>query len=52
MEIDSLTIPVLSAQLSKSRDGVFDPGKMVAAELRNITDVLVEILKEIRRNKQ
>jgi len=50
METDSLSIPVLSAKLSKARGGVFDPAKMVAAELQNITDVLVEILKEVRRN--
>jgi hypothetical protein len=51
METDSLSIPVLSAKLIKARGGVFDPAKMVAAELQNITDVLVEILKEVRRNK-
>ena len=51
MDSESLSIPVLSAKLIKARGGVFDPGKMVAAELQNITDVLVEILKEVRRNK-
>lgn len=49
METDSLSIPVLNAKLIKARGGVFDPAKMVAAELQNITDVLVEILKEVRR---
>jgi len=43
------SIPVLSARLIKTRGGVFDPTKMVAAELQNITEVLLELLKEIRR---
>ena len=51
MENDPISLPVLSATLIKARGGVFDPGKMVAAELQNITNVLFEILKEMRRNK-
>jgi hypothetical protein len=49
MEHDQISIPALNARLSAARGGVFDPTKMVAAELQNITDVLVELLKEIRR---
>jgi hypothetical protein len=51
MQDEPISLPMLSARLIKARGGVFDPGKMVAAELQNITDVLVEILKEMRRNK-
>jgi hypothetical protein len=49
METDHISIPSLSAKLAKARGGVFDPTKMVAAELQNITDLLLELLKEIRR---
>jgi hypothetical protein len=49
MDKEPIPILALSAQLAKTRGGVFDPTKMVAAELQNITDVLVELLKEIRR---
>ncbi len=51
MEHDPISLPALSAKLIKARGGVFDPAKMVAAELQNITDVLMELLKEARRNK-
>jgi len=49
MEHDPNSIPALSARFIKTRGGVFDPTKMVAAELQNITEVLLELLKEIRR---
>jgi hypothetical protein len=32
----------------RQRQGITDPAKLVAAELHNITDVLLEILKEMR----
>ncbi len=49
MEHETLSIPALSARLNKTRGGIFEPTKMVAAELQNITDILLELLKEIRR---
>jgi hypothetical protein len=49
MENDHISILSLSAKLAKARGGVFDPTKMVAAELQNITDLLLELLKEVRR---
>ena len=49
MEHDPISIASLSARLAKTRGGVFEPTKMVAAELQNITDLLLEVLKEIRR---
>jgi len=51
MEHDPISIQVLSERLIKARGGVFDPTKMVAAELQNITDVLLELLKEVRRGR-
>jgi hypothetical protein len=49
MELDQVSIPTLSAKLAKVRGGVFEPTKMVAAELQNISDLLLELLKEVRR---
>jgi hypothetical protein len=49
MENDPVSIPTLSAKFIKTRGGIFEPTKLVAAELQNITDVLLELLKEIRR---
>lgn len=49
MDDAPISLPMLSARLIKTRGGIFDPGKLVAAELQNITDVLMEILKEMRR---
>jgi hypothetical protein len=49
MEHEPISLPALSARLAKTRGGVFEPTKMVAAELQNITEVLLELLKEIRR---
>ena len=49
MENDQVSISTLSAKLAKARGGVFEPTKQVAAELQNITDVLMELLKEVRR---
>jgi hypothetical protein len=49
MEHDPISLASLSARLAKTRGGVFEPTKMVAAELQNITDLLLELLKEIRR---
>ncbi len=49
MEHETLSIAALSARFAKTRGGIFEPTKMVAAELQNITEVLLELLKEIRR---
>jgi hypothetical protein len=38
----------LSMKFDLHRRGVSDPARLVAAELHNITDVLLEILKELR----
>ena len=35
----------------RQRQGITDPAKLVAAELHNITDVLLEILKEMQARK-
>jgi hypothetical protein len=44
-----VTVSALVAKFEATRSGVSDPARMVAAELHNITDVLVELLKELRR---
>jgi hypothetical protein len=49
MEHEPLSIPALTARFSKTRSGIFEPTKLVAAELQNISEVLLELLKEIRR---
>ena len=49
MEQETLSVPALSARFAKTRGGIFEPTKQVAAELQNITEILLELLKEIRR---
>ncbi len=52
MEDDSIPVVKLSASFAKARGAVFDPPRLVAVELQNITDVLVELLKEIRLQRK
>lgn len=51
MDHDPIPVNILSDRFLKARGVSFEPSKMVAAELRNITDVLMELLKEARRLK-
>jgi hypothetical protein len=42
---------MLAVRFDGQRRGVSDPARLVAAELQNITDVLLEILKELQAKK-
>lgn len=46
--MNHLDVAGLSVKFEGQRRGVTDPARLVAAELHNITDVLLEILKELR----
>lgn len=46
---DPVDPAMLSVKFDGQRRGVTDPARLVAAEMHNITDVLLEILKELRR---
>ena len=52
MEADPIPTTALVAKFNISRQGVTDPARLVVAELKNITDVLLEPLKEYRQQNR
>lgn len=44
----SIDTKALRIKFDRMRSGV-DPSRLVATELQNVTDVLLEILKELRK---
>jgi hypothetical protein len=49
--MDSTDTAMLALRFDNRRKGVSRPDMQVAAEMQNITDVLLELLKELRKKR-
>lgn len=49
--MDPISTAILTVKFNDARRGVSDPARLIAAELQNITEVLLQLLEETRRRK-